>query len=1203
MTRFLASISICVLMALTALPAFSASSRPTDLAPRGRVQHRPAFCAERVSLPHHKTHPPRPAWTSRETQDRIPLHHTPLRAKASSPCSAYEWGNLSGQAFADAVADADQSCLDVLWTFNAETARALSNDRLEAVAQLTQNEAHRLPENAVRIERLMYFQQIALFHEWYEDDLTYPSDLFPVLQTATDRVAAQGAFRNETSAMSALRMQWSVSIDSNGGSHRVIDTVYWMLTRFRDNPDLAKEYRERQAAFNLFSTLARQPGIYNGTHGENSPWYRLLDDRFLNLVQDYALQTQYDENTEAIVNNSLYALGNFSVLEPKTSQRAHAILSQAYYNQEVHSGPWFNALNYLSWYYEATLSDGTQLDLDAIKAEVHALALPNTFVFDEGRVTFKTAISYAKAAQLYDAMQEVEAQFFRKTTFLEETPGDTNENATLVIYASPDDYQKFQPFLYGTDTNNGGIYIENWATLFTYDRTPDQSYLTLEELLRHEYVHYLDGRYVVVPSFGEGEIYQGDRLTWYAEGLAEFLAGSTREHEVLPRRIYAEHIAGDSRRMTVAEIVRATYSSGFDFYRYSGYLFTYLDAEQPDLLAELLDGVRSNQAAKVDAIYLRMANDASLQQGYTQYLDTQIAALQDGSGLFAEDVPTARTPDSLPADNAGDIESILGSTVQAQMTQFRTWKGRYQASFTLTKNIQQSEGATRDQFEQSMDDALAALNPLGNNFISAVSWFGSLNRSGNHVTATCVIEGPFSTEGSTDNTPPSAPTGLRASGEIGAIALSWNANTEPDLSGYTLHRSEHAEGPFSAIAELNADATTATDTAVTPGQTYYYQVIAQDFAGNESNPSNSTSASARDDGGDGSDGGDGGDGSDGGDGGDGSDGGDGGDGSDGGDGGGLPATPVNVTATSGSTGIQVTWRTGDDPNQSDPTLAGFVIYRSTPSVGWTRINQEPISSTHYLDGDLIPGEWYYYSIRAISQSGSLSNYSDIAYAQAQEGHGDSQRILLVNDSTYGNDSYLQSFATILDSNEIEYEVWEIRSQGPVTDLSPYLGGMVIWSLGYYHPDQGNHFDASQRDMIRNYLSRGGNLVLSGAYASLYLDDTPLFRDYLHATHVAHGGRVPGIVPIDGGILDTPYWLSLDNVWYQSEVDIQPPAKACYAYDGYYGQNRSSGTAIFTVEDGFRVVYFTMPFGHLSELAREELLLQSVNWMIPGLLAE
>ena len=66
-------------------------------------------------------------------------------------------------------------------------------------------------------------------------------------------------------------------------------------------------------------------------------------------------------------------------------------------------------------------------------------------------------------------------------------------------------------------------FILKRRTFFTYERTPKQSIYSLEELFRHEFTHYLQGRYEVPGLFGSGEMYQNERLTWFQEGNAEFL--------------------------------------------------------------------------------------------------------------------------------------------------------------------------------------------------------------------------------------------------------------------------------------------------------------------------------------------------------------------------------------------------------------------------------------------------------------------------------------------------------------------------------------------------------------------------------------------------------------------------------------------------------------------------------------------------------
>jgi hypothetical protein len=90
-----------------------------------------------------------------------------------------------------------------------------------------------------------------------------------------------------------------------------------------------------------------------------------------------------------------------------------------------------------------------------------------------------------------------------------------------------------------------------------------------------------------------------------------------------------------------------------------------------------------------------------------------------------------------------------------------------------------------------------------------------------------------------DTTPPAAPTGLTASLVSGSVNLSWNANSESDLSHYRLERSVNGTGSFGLLASPTV--TTHVDGSVSAGSTYYYRVFAVDTAGNVSAPSSTVS--------------------------------------------------------------------------------------------------------------------------------------------------------------------------------------------------------------------------------------------------------------------------------------------------------------------------------------------------------------------------
>ncbi|MBP6995538.1 MAG: hypothetical protein KBB39_05280 [Phycicoccus sp.] len=86
-----------------------------------------------------------------------------------------------------------------------------------------------------------------------------------------------------------------------------------------------------------------------------------------------------------------------------------------------------------------------------------------------------------------------------------------------------------------------------------------------------------------------------------------------------------------------------------------------------------------------------------------------------------------------------------------------------------------------------------------------------------------------------DVTPPAAPSGLTATNGSTSVALSWAANTEPDLGGYLVQRAASVSGPFTTIATLGLT-TAATDSAPLTGLNVY-RVLAVDATGNQSSPS------------------------------------------------------------------------------------------------------------------------------------------------------------------------------------------------------------------------------------------------------------------------------------------------------------------------------------------------------------------------------
>ena len=82
------------------------------------------------------------------------------------------------------------------------------------------------------------------------------------------------------------------------------------------------------------------------------------------------------------------------------------------------------------------------------------------------------------------------------------------------------------------------------------------------------------------------------------------------------------------------------------------------------------------------------------------------------------------------------------------------------------------------------------------------------------------------------------------------------------------------------------------------------------------------------------------------------------------------SSPLNLTATGGIGTIELNWN-----DNSEPTLAGYNIYRRSFIGSYEKINNDPILSSAYVDTNVLNGFSYYYSVSAVD---SLGNESDLS---------------------------------------------------------------------------------------------------------------------------------------------------------------------------------------------------------------------------------
>jgi hypothetical protein len=688
---------------------------------------------------------PREPVAALQTQKR--LVRSAGRNKSQDPTiyTSAQLAALSDVQLVATIANASYNGVSCLWTYDSNVATVLSAAHLQMFATQLQMESSDVVGNCLRIAQLLLMFQMAFYHDYYQAGLSYPPATVTAVQQSMINLAGAANFltSNEFN-VAMMRSQWATSIDNANCVHLVLTPVQSLLQRYWTNrATLLSGYYENTTTYNLMSGMVRQIGNAPAT------WTNLITSPMLALLGNYATELNPPADVAYISSEAIWLLGTMSALATATKNDAHQLVSQAFSTLPHSGGPFVWAAYALETYFAGKLYNGTTPNMANVRSELKTMLFPNLWKYDQGRVLFKTALPKDGVAPLYDAANEVKSQFLRIASGLTTVAGDTNTTISFVVYASPDQYADYQPFLFNLSTNNGGIYIEQDGTLYTYDRTAQDSIYTLEELVRHEYTHYLDARFNVPGVFnGAGTLYLNAKFLWYVEGLAECCVGGSRTDGLLPRRNLLDQIDSDgpAGRLTLTQLFNATYNDGFKFYRYGGCFMKFLQAQHQELLVPLMTAIRNNDATTVNNWVTARSGDAALQTEFTNWLNGLLTSNAQGKLKCHEDVPTVRTP-GVPGGNNATLLNLLKAQTPVGTAPVLTLMGerfRYEEKVTTTVANPATPTTFRNALNALLDGKLKSLTPKQENFAGTVGWYGGLSSSGNVLNAKIYLDGPYS---------------------------------------------------------------------------------------------------------------------------------------------------------------------------------------------------------------------------------------------------------------------------------------------------------------------------------------------------------------------------------------------------------------------------------------------------------------------------
>ncbi|MFJ8076514.1 collagenase [Streptomyces sp. NPDC096176] len=585
------------------------------------------------------------------------------------PCTLDGVTGLSPARFADFLADpgitADDCLRSILWTWDRRLTPVMSDAHVQAVSRRITGlaDSHDGRNGSHILEMFTYLHAVA-YHDFSRDEIDVTDT--PTLTTMRRAVARFGSAARtfDTTRTNAESLREALYAASAPGLRQYQLTLvrHVLATMDARHPDTAQDTSWAGAA--LAALSLNYLGVYPGNQDaafhaavKAAPSYRAA-------FRAFARHTHLKDRPNAwVVRDALNEYGRFGQVDGLRGQIVPdlgALLNVTARTFGDSSAPWAKVAAWLG-VYEACAQ------YHVCAADIEKRLFPHTSVYGvdgTDRIRVRSGLDRATIDQLYYASKQVKAQFHRVVGSVEPLAGDPNATLSIVLYSSRGEYEVFHPLLTGMGTDNGGIYIEKGATFYTYQRrVPQDSSLTLEELFRHEYGHYLNGRWAVPGFFGEGPWYEGDRTTAMDEGTAEFFAGASRSDGVKVRKSLVQGViddtASDGPRMTVDQLLHATYDGeGFRFYDYAGTFFEFLWTERPSLLQEMYRNLRADDPAAFDAWRDRLGKDAGLQNAYDAFLDAQIAHVDE---LFVPD--TAYVPlDQLRDGSADQVRASFAAT-------------------------------------------------------------------------------------------------------------------------------------------------------------------------------------------------------------------------------------------------------------------------------------------------------------------------------------------------------------------------------------------------------------------------------------------------------------------------------------------------------------------------------------------------------------
>jgi len=221
-------------------------------------------------------------------------------------------------------------------------------------------------------------------------------------------------------------------------------------------------------------------------------------------------------------------------------------------------------------------------------------ALPLKHVCSDSIYILAQTMTNQQLLQTCEKLTSQESNFHQLlNTKREAVANDNNDKLRVVIFDDASQYNIYGQLLFDINTNNGGMYIEgtpqdpeNIGTFYSYQHFWARPKFAVWNL-NHEYVHYLDGRFVKYDTFGHFP----DSLVWWSEGLAEYISKGDNNPKALKLMAKTKREEWPS----LADIFTTEYKDGTDKVYKWGYLAVrFMSDKHHDIYLKLAHSLKTD---------------------------------------------------------------------------------------------------------------------------------------------------------------------------------------------------------------------------------------------------------------------------------------------------------------------------------------------------------------------------------------------------------------------------------------------------------------------------------------------------------------------------------------------------------------------------------------------------------------------------------